>query len=280
MPRSARLPQFRLRSSLPTSDHFLGRCFSRTLTFSVNTSEKPTFSLTSSMNLAVACHSPDLPRGPRPRRKAAQVVLLFGTLVWAAVVATGVWWLWGYENAPGASAMSPGQWPSSSQIQLANNQPTLVMLAHPHCPCTRASIGELAKIMTHSQGKVRAYVLFTVPAGATADWDQTDLWQSAAQIPGVTVVSDRDGTEARNFKAATSGQTVLYNSDGKLLFSGGVTGSRGHFGDNAGQESIISIVNAAVPSRAETAVFGCPLLNPPSECKVPNDEQHQHQSKE
>ena len=215
----------------------------------------------------------------QPRRKVPRLFLLLGIVVWAVIVSTGMWWLWGYQNAPGVAAMSPNRWPSSSRIQLANNQPTLVMLAHPHCPCSRASIGELARIMTHSQGKVAAYVLFTTLAGSAEDWEKTDLWQSAAQIPGVRVVKDTGGNEARMFNAATSGQTVLYNTHGQLLFSGGITGSRGHFGDNAGQGAIISIVNAEVPKLTETAVFGCALFAPQSECKVPHDEGNKHQSK-
>ncbi len=126
--------------------------------------------------------------------------------------------------------------------------------------------------MAQSQGRVRAYVLFTTPAGSAEDWEKTDLWQSAAEIPGVNVVKDSEGIEARLFNAATSGQTVLYDTRGQLLFSGGVTGSRGHFGDNAGQGAIISIVNAEMPEQTETSVFGCPLFNPPPECKVsPNE---------
>jgi len=130
--------------------------------------------------------------------------------------------------------------------------------------------------MTHSQGKMEAYVLFTTLAGSAENWGKTDLWQSAAQIPGVRVVKDAGAIEARMFNAATSGQTVLYNTQGQLLFSGGITGSRGHFGDNAGQSAIIAIVNAQVPKLTETAVFGCALFDPPSECKVPHDERNKH----
>ena len=126
--------------------------------------------------------------------------------------------------------------------------------------------------MAHGQGRVRAYVLFTTDVGSAQDWEKSDLWQSAAEIPGVTVVKDSEGVEARLFNAVTSGQTVLYDTRGQLLFSGGITGSRGHFGDNPGQGAIISIVNAEVPERTETSVFGCPLFNPPAECKVSNDE--------
>jgi hypothetical protein len=130
--------------------------------------------------------------------------------------------------------------------------------------------------MAHSQGRLSAYVLFLKPAGFSEDWEQTDLWQSAANIPGVKVMLDGDGKEARLFHAGTSGQTVLYDPHGRLLFSGGITGSRGHFGDNAGQASIVSLVNAEVPSQTETSVFGCPLFDPQSECRTSPDERKTH----
>ena len=86
------------------------------------------------------------------------------------------------------------------------------------------------------------------------------------------MILDDDGREARLFHAATSGQAVLYDPQGRLLFSGGITASRGHSGDNAGRSSIVSLVHAGVPDRTETSVFGCPLFDPQSECRVSNDE--------
>ena len=87
---------------------------------------------------------------------------------------------------------------------------------------------------------------------------------------------DGDGQEARLFHAVTSGQTVLYDSQGRLLFSGGITASRGHSGDNAGRSAIVSLVNAEVPDRTETLVFGCPLFSPKSECRVSENEIQKH----
>jgi hypothetical protein len=130
--------------------------------------------------------------------------------------------------------------------------------------------------MAHSQGRLRAYVLFVKLDGFADDWEKTDLWQSAAAIPGVTVVKDSDGIEARLFNAVTSGQTVRYNARGRLIFSGGITASRGHFGDNIGQGAIVALVNAEVPDQAVTPVFGCPLFNPQSECPVQIDDRNQH----
>src|SRR5436190_20310672 len=208
--------------------------------------------------------------------RRTRVILVLMVISWLSVVSVGLWLLWGYENTPGISAESPGQWPAASQIQLAPDQPTLVMLAHPHCPCTRATIGELASIMAHSQGRLTAYVLFVKPAGFSNKWEATDLWQSAASIPGVTAVIDDEGAEANRFHAATSGQTVLYDAGGRLLFSGGITASRGHYGDNAGQSAIVSLVNSGAADLTETSVFGCPLFDPNSECPMPKDEKQKH----
>ena len=207
-----------------------------------------------------------------PRLKRYRAVMVLTAISWLSVVSIGLWLLWGYQNTPGKAAASPRVWPADSTIQLAPDRPTLVMLAHPHCPCTRSSIGELASIMVHSQGRLRAYVLFVKPEGFPDDWEQTDLWQSASSIPGVTAIPDGDGRAAHLFNAATSGQTVLYDPQGHLLFSGGITASRGHFGDNAGEASIVSIVNAEVPTQTETSVFGCPLFDPQSECRTSTNE--------
>jgi hypothetical protein len=178
--------------------------------------------------------------------------------------------VWSYDNTPGVAAAAPLRWPTNSRIELASNQNTLVMLAHPKCPCTRASIGELSRLMTHSQGRLTAYVLFLKPAGSSADWYQTDLWKSAASIPGVTTLIDEDGIEAARFGAVTSGQVILYDRNGNMLFRGGITESRGHSGDNAGRSAIESLVNTGTADRDTSLVFGCPLFDPNSECRKPS----------
>jgi hypothetical protein len=130
--------------------------------------------------------------------------------------------------------------------------------------------------MAQAQGRVTAYVLFLKPAGSSDDWERTDLWQSAASIPGVSVVVDDGGAEARRFHAVTSGQTALYDVEGHLMFSGGITASRGHSGDNAGRSAIVSLLYAGGVERTETSVFGCPLDGPRSECLEAADDRHKH----
>ena len=182
-------------------------------------------------------------------------------IAWTIAVAFGLRTLLAYESTPGTIGAVPGQWPSTSQIERLTDRPTLVMLAHPRCPCTRASVAELAQLMAHMPGKVYAYVLFLKPRQSGTDWEDTDLRRSAAAIPSVTVLSDVDGVEARRFGAETSGHTLLFDRDGRLLFSGGITEFRGHVGYNTGVCAIESLVNGRAPVRAATSVFGCALAN-------------------
>ena len=179
-------------------------------------------------------------------------------IAWGAVIAFGLRGLLNYETAPGSVAEVPRKWPAST-VSLSADGPTLVMLAHPHCPCTRASVGELAEVMARIAGKAKAYVLFAKPDGSGADWDDTSLRRSAAAIPGVTVLSDPDGVEAHRFGAETSGHALLFAPDGRLLFSGGITQSRGHAGDNAGASAIVSLVRNQKADQTTTFVFGCSL---------------------
>jgi hypothetical protein len=182
--------------------------------------------------------------------------------VWVVAVLSGMWIMLVYEDTPGRAAQPAVQWPKGSTIPRESNHATLIMLAHPKCPCTRASIAELSSLMAHCQGKVTAYVLFYKPEGSPADWEKTDLWRSAAAIPGVHALRDEGGLEARRFRASTSGQTMLFDNIGRLLFSGGITGGRGHSGDNAGRSAIISLLTTGTAERHKTFVFGCSIIHP------------------
>jgi hypothetical protein len=193
-------------------------------------------------------------------RKRLLITGVFG-LAWIATVAGGLQTLMNYESAPGTVGNVRAAWPAKSKISPPANRSVLIMLAHPRCPCTRASVAELERLMAHVQGKVSAYVLFLKPNTTPSGWEDTDLQRAASKIPGVTVVSDVDGIEARKFGAETSGHTFLYDRNGKLLFSGGITGSRGHSGDNAGENAIVSLVNDHHSLLSRTFVFGCSLVD-------------------
>jgi hypothetical protein len=180
--------------------------------------------------------------------------------------------LWRYEGAAGTAAAAPMAWPAGSHLVPSGGWPTLVVAMHPQCPCSRATVEELAKLMATCHERLNATVLMIRPKGFPRGWEQTDLWRSAAAIPGVTVLADEDGIEARRYGAETSGQALLYSTDGRLLFAGGITDSRGHIGDNAGRSTTESLViNKGVSTQpdvvARTPVFGCPLFGVNQETK-------------
>jgi hypothetical protein len=201
-------------------------------------------------------------RLPTLSRLNLRVFLWLGFgLLWMAGVAAGTRIMLDYENRPGPAEMAPEIWPKDSAIQRMPGQATLVVFAHPRCPCTRATIGELALLMTRLKGRLTANVIFAKPKDTAAGWEHTDLWQAASSIPGVNVMSDPRELETRSFHAQASGQTLLYGADGRLLFSGGITASRGHSGDNAGRAAIVALVAAGKTERARTPVFGCYLLD-------------------
>jgi len=199
------------------------------------------------------------------KAKSKTILTVLLGVAWAGTAVLGGHALLKYENSPGKVGQVASSWPPDSPVQLATDRPTLVMAAHPLCPCTRASMDELAQAMAQVQGKVRAYVLFYTPRESSADWQNTDLRRTAAQIPGVTVLSDLDGAEAQRLGAETSGHTFLFDPTGRLLFNGGITASRGHSGDNAGESAIVSLINDRTSKQSQTFVFGCSLKNPPRE---------------
>ena len=189
----------------------------------------------------------------------SRYIFAISALGWATAVGGGLLLVLKYENTAGTAGHTPPRWPAHFQLTYDTKRPTLVMFAHPQCPCTRASIGELARLMTQCQGQLTAHVFVLRPTGFSQDWAQTDLWRSATAIPGVDVRYDDGGVEARRFGAETSGYVVLYDSTGRLIFHGGITGARGHAGDNAGRSAMVALLRHQTVGSSETPVFGCSL---------------------
>jgi hypothetical protein len=191
-------------------------------------------------------------RGQPAFRVIAGVIWLSGIVASLAFIAR-------YSGSPGLAGETPQLWPAASHVGLSAARPTLIMFAHPHCPCTRASLLELDQLMADCQGRLDAQVWFVKPAGTEENWTNTDLWSQAAAIPGVTVHCDAGGIEAQRFQAETSGQTLLYDRKGRLLFHGGITIARGHAGDNPGLDGVEALLKNNLTNQFQTPVFGCGL---------------------
>ncbi len=189
-------------------------------------------------------------------------LLAFGAL-WLVLILGGMLSLFRYKGAAGDPGHAPLQWPAGTSLAHAADRPTLLVFAHPMCPCTRATFTELARLLNRLDGKLKAEVIFIRLDGTSDEWEHSAAWEQARRIAQVDVRADPEGAEADRFGSATSGQVLLYSAGGELLFHGGITPSRGHEGDNAGSDRIAALVQGERPELASSPVFGCPLHDSP-----------------
>ncbi len=198
---------------------------------------------------------PQFLRTSRVRRVCSVVACI----LWSAAITVGTLYGYRYEMTPAETNTVEKQWPALSECELAADSPTLLMFVHPRCPCSRSSLSELAILLTHCPDHVNVQVVFIAPESVPKDWAETDLWESAANIPGVVRRLDRGGTEHRRFGASISGEVFLFLPTGNLVFHGGITSGRGHSGDNAGRSTLKAfLLHRRLPAMS-SPVFGCEL---------------------
>jgi hypothetical protein len=189
-------------------------------------------------------------------------MLILAVLLWAGAIGIGMKRMLDYQERPGRPASMPAAWPTSSAVHRSADRLTLLVFAHPRCSCTRATLSDLARLMARAQGRLSAQLMFVVPDGLPMDRERSELWSSARGIPGLAVHIDSSGVEANRFGVSTSGQVLVYDPAGHLLFAGGITPGRGHEGDNAGVETIERLVDGRPVGLSTTPVFGCGLKAP------------------
>jgi hypothetical protein len=175
--------------------------------------------------------------------------------LWIVLVGVGAYQCYAFETTPGLTGLAPASWPADSALVRSTATATLVMFALADCSCTEATLVEVSGVLAELSGPPTTVVLFT----GKADPRTSANWRAAARIPGATVRRD-DGSEARRFGARTSGQVLVYDEHGVLRFSGGLTGSRGHVGDNVGRSAVLAALQGR-DSVATHGVFGCALEN-------------------
>lgn len=135
----------------------------------------------------------------------------------------------------------------------------LVMAVHPQCPCSRATIAELSKILAHSPRVCRPVLLAFKPSSEPDSWIETGLCRDARQL-GAEIRIDEDGERAIAMGMQTSGQVLLYDPRGDLRYQGGITSARGHQGDNAGQRYVERILRGDDVPLTKLPVYGCSIV--------------------
>ena len=181
------------------------------------------------------------------------------TSIWLAIICGSVAALHSYETTAAKTTASAPQWPTGIPLPRPATRPVLIIMLHPNCPCSRASIAELAELLARHPSQLTAYAVFTSSPGTPQDPATVDIWTTAASTPGLIAIRDNNATIGHALHATTSGQIFLYDSTGTLQFTGGITPSRAHTGDNFGSRSIETFLTTGVTPRSQTSVFGCAL---------------------
>lgn len=190
-------------------------------------------------------------------------ITCLATLV--VVFAVGTFQLVDYSSRPGISG--------DVQVELAsvdglpeevflNDEPTIVVFYHPHCPCTQAVARCLERLSTVFSGKPVMLAFAFCPSELPEDWIRTVTTSRLECISRCTVFVDRDAERCKQFGAEVSGHVLVYDREGKLVFSGGVTPFRGHEGDSLASKEFVHQVNGPQGELTHWPVFGCPIVEP------------------
>lgn len=194
------------------------------------------------------------PDGHAARRGV--VVLL--VLAWIALVGAGMGAMEFKSLASGAQG-APRDLHAS---EFASDRMTLIVAIHPRCPCSPATLENLARMATRCGDGLACRVLMFVPEGADDPWRRGRCWDAARLVPGVEIAEDIEGAAARRLGAFTSGAAVLLDRDGSVRFTGGLTSARGHAGENRITQSIVDIVQGRPGDVTRAPVFGCAIVKP------------------
>lgn len=183
--------------------------------------------------------------------------IVVAALVWAATIGAAFNAIRRFETTPGQAAVTGPSWPKGSRVPRKAGEWSLVMLVHPHCSCSRASVQELQAVLEKSP-RVQPYVLVYRPTDFERAWERGAVLDAASRLRRARVMIDEDGREAKRFGGFTSGQTLLYDGEGRLRFAGGITSLRGHAGINSGRVDVIRIAKSQAGTGVHP-VFGCAI---------------------
>ncbi|HUR82022.1 MAG TPA: RedB protein [Thermoanaerobaculia bacterium] len=192
------------------------------------------------------------------KRRLLILSMIAAAALWVTTIAAAYEAIRRFETTPGLPASAPRAWPAATSVARTPGTWSLVMLVHPHCSCSRASVQELAEVVEKAPRDVQTTILVYRPHEMAAAWERTAVYNAATRVRRARVMLDADGAQARVFGGFTSGQTFLYDGEGRLRFAGGVTSLRGHAGLNRGRADILRIANTR-SGEGSHPVFGCAI---------------------
>jgi hypothetical protein len=178
--------------------------------------------------------------------------LLAGTALvaaWIAALAYGSHVMMTYDTTAGRSAKrAPAV--SSSKVRAW----TCVMVVHPDCPCTRASLSALREIVARYNERVEFRI---VMVSETPRLDSPNF-EAACKIPEAAVSWITPQRADELYDSYTSGQAFILDRNGDVAFSGGITPGRGTDKPEFALQLFESVL-AGKPVRKSSPVYGCEL---------------------
>ncbi|MGK0186649.1 MAG: hypothetical protein ACI9R3_002432 [Verrucomicrobiales bacterium] len=192
--------------------------------------------------------------GPKRQWMLGTVVVL-----WALSAVSGFTYLSLFQHRAGDEGMPKENVPASSAVKV-------LMFLHPRCSCSHASVHELQRILLstktgESSPRVHAQIFLFQPDETDSDaWDGSAMISELKLFPSVEICNDPRGRIAASHGIATSGHVLIYDKEGNLKFSGGITQRRAHEGENTNGilavQAILQVSNEIV----RRPVFGCSIF--------------------
>jgi len=204
-----------------------------------------------------AIHFPFVPRNAIGRALWPGLFLL-----WVLFVGAGMTWYFTKQIQPGRRGTTPEHWPADSRLPRDPHGSTLLVFLHPNCPCSRATVHSLQRVIGALPEAARPRTVFVLRDPAAADWRVSDLLKDAAMTPGASQFRDENEREMRRFGAEVSGHTLLYDRNGLLTLDGGITAERGQEGPSTAADRLHDHLIGMRQTPEKTAVFGCALHTP------------------
>ncbi len=157
-----------------------------------------------------------------------------------------------------------GRWPQDSRL-IQDPHERLVIFIHPQCPCTQATLSELEAVLAR-----QSVATTLVISAIDPEWLDSKVMQHIKRMQSrypafVDVLLDTDASESECFGATASGHCMYFNRQGQKVFSGGITASRGHVGDNDARYRLMELIQ----SSSEVQGLEDPSLFPVFGCRLP-----------
>ncbi len=186
-----------------------------------------------------------------------RVIVGGGVAVWLGSLAASAAAFERYARTPGSVGVSA----PAVDAEEAGKEWRVTMYAHPKCPCTRASLAELARVAeaVGAGVSVEYVVVMYRPRSEEDGWVRGRSWDLASQIADARIVVDPDGLMATRAGAMTSGHVVVRNRAGAVVYAGGVTNGRGETGASAAGDAIVDVLRGGESALSVGPVFGCAI---------------------